>query len=276
MESVWPVRIHWLHAPVFSVCRWFHLRMRSHDGGAGGGWRLSGLAVGTVERKIEGCFILETTFTLDDFIWTCILMIHHSFPWLLYARIHSPAPPNFMLLCLFVVCLKQSTKSTLCCPCNHRLGGHLLGLQPHRKLTLPQKSLAANASSVKGGGLGMYWELPYTGDNVLPSSHRMPEKKPRARWGIPPWSCWLKCPGDTPEQCRLLPFALGCPPELDVMTLLLKIPPCPLITGCGKIKLVLFRKPLPAGRLSLTVLPTNKLLWATVSDQHGRIGPWVP
>lgn len=122
----------------------------------------------------------------------------------------------------------------------------------------PQKPSAVSTSSIKGGGLRIYWELPYTGDNVLPRSHRMPKKKPSARWRIPPWSCWLKCRGDTPEQCRLLPLSLGYSPELDIMALLLKIP-CPLITRCGNIKLVLFRKLLPAGWLSSTILPTNKL-----------------
>lgn len=159
---------------------------------------------GNSREKIEGWLL----YTLNSIY----------FGWF-HMDIHFNDPPLFLLVILcsdpftnssqlhvlmFVFCLKLST---LCCPCNHRLGGHLLGLQPGRKLTLPQKPSAVNTSSVKGGGLGIYWELPYTGIMFFPEAIGCQRKSPVPDegylHGVVGWSV-LVIPQNNAGYCHFL------------------------------------------------------------------------
>ena len=70
---------------------------------------------------------------------------------------------------------------------------------------------------------------------ALLRSHELPNKSPHYKHGIFPLSSWAGgC--QRPLKRKVLPFFLGCPPELDDKTLLLKVPHI-LITELEEIKL---------------------------------------
>lgn len=131
------------------------------------------------------------------------------------------------------------------------------------------------------------------GVGIPPSSHRLPSKKPSARFKIISSRCWFQ--GGMNSRGPLPPNNTGncccswnCPPELDGKTLLLKIPHT-LVPELGEIKLVLTWKPPPCW-LAFIVLegaihaveteksspasPSYKL-WDWSGRIMGAIGAWM-
>ena len=75
-----------------------------------------------------------------------------------------------------------------------------------------------------------------------PKSHRLFNKNSRARHGKPPFELLVRGAQKIPLAGKAIAIVLGCLPELEGKTLLLKTP-CTLDTGRGGISVELTRNP---------------------------------
>lgn len=82
-------------------------------------------------------------------------------------------------------------------------------------------------------------ELPWAEDKSPPRNLRLPNKKPKAWYLL--FSCWRGVFQRFSQTIYHIASALGCLPELDIKTLLLRTPYI-LVTWHGEIKLVLTKK----------------------------------
>lgn len=102
-------------------------------------------------------------------------------------------------------------------------------------------------------------ELPYTGDNAPPGSHRLPNKNPSAGYRLSPFlELLIRDVSEIPEIIQVIAIVFVCSLEHDGKILLLKKPHT-LVIGHEEIELV----------LGSFLLPES--LW---SISEGYVGSW--